>query len=87
MFACILNRSRGHCLLSHAINSTISTSLKLRDEIDHATFNNLMKGDGNVIFELSCLTSSIKKEVVKVLNFLISFLKKYEEKKSHNMFF
>jgi hypothetical protein len=74
-------------LLSHAINSTISTSLKLRDEIDHATFNNLMKGDGNVIFELSCLTSSIKKEVVKVLNFLISFLKKYEEKKSHNMFF
>jgi hypothetical protein len=45
-----------------------------------------MEGDGNVIYELSCLASSIKKEVVQVLDSFIYFLKKYEGKKSHNMF-
>ncbi len=35
-------------------------SLKLRDEIDYATFNNLMEEYGNVFYELSCLTSNIK---------------------------
>jgi hypothetical protein len=55
-------------------------SLKLKDEIDFATFDNLMEEDGNVIYELSCLASNIKEEV-QVLDFFLSFLKKYEEKK------
>jgi hypothetical protein len=87
MFAYILNQSRGHWLLNHVINFTISMSLKFRDEIDYATFDNFMEGDGNVIYELSCLASSIKKEVVQVLDSFISFLKKHEKKKSHNMFY
>ncbi len=60
-------------------------SLKFKDEIDFATFDNLMEENGNVVYELSCLTSNIMKEVVQVLNFFLSFLRKYEEKKAHNM--
>jgi hypothetical protein len=34
------------------------------DEIDFVTFHNLMEKDGNVVYELSCLASNIKKEVI-----------------------
>jgi hypothetical protein len=44
-------------------------SLKFRDEIDSATFDNLMEEDGNVAYELSCLASNIKSEVIQVLDF------------------
>jgi hypothetical protein len=60
-------------------------SLKFMDEIDFVTFDNLMEEDGNVFFELSCLASNIKKEVIKVLDSFLSFLRKYEERKSHDM--
>jgi len=85
VFACILNQSMGHWLLNDTLNSTISMNLKFKDEIDYATFNNLMEDDGNVVYKLSCLTSNIKKEVIQVLDFFLSFLKKYEERKAHNM--
>jgi hypothetical protein len=51
-------------------------SLKFKDEMDYATFDNLMKkdgNDGNVVYELSCLASNIKKEVVHVLDCFLSF--------------
>jgi hypothetical protein len=38
-----------------------------------------MEENANVVFELSCLTSNIKKEVVGVLDFFLSFLRKYEK--------
>jgi hypothetical protein len=60
-------------LLNDALNSTISMSLKFRDEIDFVTFDNLMEEDGNVVYELSCLASNIKKEVIKVLDSILSF--------------
>ncbi len=44
-----------------------------------------MEERGNVVYELSCLTSNVMKEVVQVLNFFLSFLKKYEERKVHNI--
>jgi len=47
---CILNQSRGHWLLNDALNSIISMSLKFRDEIDFATFDNLMVEDRNVVW-------------------------------------
>jgi hypothetical protein len=72
----ILNQSRGHWLLDNALNSTTSMSLKFKDEIDFATFDNLMEEDGNVAYELSCLASNIKKEVIQVLDYFLSFLKK-----------
>jgi len=56
-------------------------SLKFRDEIDSTTFDNLiMEEDGNVVYELSCLASNLKNEVVQVLVSFLSFLKKYEKK-------
>jgi hypothetical protein len=39
-----------------------------------------MAKDANVDFELSCLVSNIKKEVVGVFDTFLSLLKKYEEK-------
>jgi hypothetical protein len=36
-------------------------SLKFRDEIDFATFDNLMEEGGDVVYELSCLASNINK--------------------------
>jgi hypothetical protein len=36
-------------------------NLKFKDEIDFTTFDNLMEKDENVIYELSCLASHIKK--------------------------
>jgi hypothetical protein len=74
MSAFILNQFKGHWLLSDALNFTISMSLKFKDEIDSATFDNLMEEDGNVVYELSCLASNIKKEVVQVLESFLSFL-------------
>ncbi len=72
-------------MLNDALNSAISMSLKFRDEIDFATCENLMKEDGNVVYGLSCLASNIKKKVVQVLDFFLSFLKKNEESKAHNV--
>jgi hypothetical protein len=46
-------------LLDDALNFAIFTSLKFKDEIDFPTFDNVMEGDANVAFELSCLASNI----------------------------
>jgi hypothetical protein len=43
-----------------------------------------MEKDGNVAYEVSCLASNIKKEVIQVLDSFLS-LKKYEDRKAHNM--
>jgi hypothetical protein len=66
-------KPRGHWLLNYALNFAISISLKFRDEIDFATFDNLMKEYENVVYKLSCLASNIKKEVIHVLDSFLSF--------------
>jgi hypothetical protein len=55
-------------------------SLKFRDKFDFTTFDNLMEEDANVVYELLCLASNIKKN--KLLGFwiLLFVLKKYKEK-------
>jgi hypothetical protein len=63
-------------------------SLKFRDKIDFTTFDNLMvKKDGNVVYALSCLASNLKSEVVQVLVFFISFIKKNMKRKVPSFFF
>jgi hypothetical protein len=57
------------------------------DEIYSATFDNLMEEDGNVVYESSYLALNIKNEVIWVLDFFLSFLKEYEERKAYNMVF
>ncbi len=56
-------------------------SPKFRDKIDFVTFANLMEEDGNVVSNLSCLASKIKKKVIKVLKKILS-LKKIWRKES-----
>ncbi len=58
----ILNQYKGCWLLNDALSVSISMSLKFKDEVDCITFNNLMEEDVNVVFELSCLPSNIKKK-------------------------
>jgi hypothetical protein len=44
----------------------------MNHEIDFVTFDNLMEKYANVVYELSCLVSNIKKEVIGVLDFFLS---------------
>ncbi len=61
-------------------------SLKLKEKLENApSFQTLMEEDSNVALELICLTSNIRKEVCGILNSFISFLKKFNERKTHNM--
>jgi hypothetical protein len=63
-------------LSNDALNYAIFMSLKFKDEIDSATFDNLIKEDENVVYELSCLVSNIKKKVIGVLDFFSFLLKR-----------
>ncbi len=46
-----------------------------------------MDDDLVIVDELALLASNIKKEVCCVLDSFLSFLRKYENKKAHNMIF
>jgi len=84
--ACVLNQSKGHWLLSDVFYSTIFMSLKLKKEPKNGpSFQTLMEEDFGVVLELICLASNIRKEVYKVLDIFPSFLKKFDERKAHNM--
>jgi hypothetical protein len=77
IFVYILSQCKGHWLQTNALNFDISMSLKLRGEIEIATFfYNLMKKDANVVIELTCLASNIKKEVCVGLDSFFSFFQK-----------
>jgi hypothetical protein len=81
-----LNQSHGHCLLSDALHSTISMSLKLKEENQALpSFENLMDDDSIISDELSLLAFNIRREVINVLDFFFSLLKVYDKRKTHNM--
>ncbi len=66
--------------------TTISTNLKLKEENKIIlSFESLMKDDSIIFYELSLLASNIRREVTNVLDSFLSFLKKDENKKAHNM--
>jgi hypothetical protein len=61
-------------------------SLKLIKEPKNASsFQILMEEDFGVGLELTFLASNIRKEVCRVLDSFLSFLKKFDERKTHNM--
>jgi hypothetical protein len=61
-------------------------SLKLREEPKNApSFQTLMEEDFDVALELICFAFNIRKEVCGVLNSFLSFSKKFNERKTHNM--
>jgi hypothetical protein len=61
-------------------------SLKLKDEFG-ISFNleDLINDDIVVALELSLLASKIRRKVYGVLDGFLSFFKKYEKNKTHNM--
>ncbi len=73
-------------MFSDALHSTIFLSLKLKENNELLpSFQSLMEDEFNLANELTLLASNIRKEVCDVLNFFLSFLRKYKEKKAHNM--
>ncbi len=81
-----LNQFRGHWLLSDVLHSTISMSLKLIKEPKNApSFQTLKEEDSGVALELTSLASNIRKEVCGDVDSFFSFLKKFDERKIHNM--
>jgi hypothetical protein len=75
---------KGHWSLSDALDYAISISVKFRGEIETSTsYDNLMDENTNFVLELICLVSNIKN--VGVLDSCLSFMRKYEKKKVHNI--
>jgi len=86
VFACVFNQSHGHWLVNDVLHFVISMSLKLKKENKIIlSFESLMEDDSIIFNELSLLAFNIRREVINVLDFFLSFLKKYENKKAHNM--
>jgi hypothetical protein len=85
-YACIANQYRDYWLLSDALNFVISMSLKFKIEIDFATLDNLTEEDANVLFELSCLVSNIKRRLLGIWIVFFPSLKNMKKKKSHICF-
>jgi len=74
VIACVLNQSSGHWLLYDALNSFITWSLKMKEKTRiQTTFDPLMD-DGRITFEFYLLASNIKKKVVGILDFFLTFL-------------
>ncbi len=85
ILAYVLNQSHGHWLISDVLHFAISTSLKLKEENQIVSFENVMDDDSIVINELSLLISNIRREVINVLDSFLSFLRIYDNTKAHNM--
>ncbi len=61
-------------------------SLKLKEENQVLpSFESKMDDDSIVNDELFLLTSNIRREVINMLDFFLSFLKVYDKRKTHNM--
>jgi hypothetical protein len=75
-------------MLTGALNSVISLSLKLKEDNAPLTyFESLMEDEHSLVEKLVLLTSNIRNEVCGALDSFLSFLKTYEEKKHMTWFF
>jgi hypothetical protein len=73
-------------LFNDVLHSVIFLSLKLKEENKIIlSFESLMEDDSIIFDELFLLAFKIKREVINVLDYFCSFLKKYENMKVHNM--
>jgi hypothetical protein len=61
-------------------------TIKFKDEIDFQTFDNLVEEDADVVCDLSCLASNIKKKLLGFWKKKIPFQRNMK-KNSYNMFF
>ncbi len=83
VFVYVFNQLHGHRLLSDALHSIISMSLKLRGKSQVlCSFKSLMDDASIISDEMSLLASNIKREVINVLDYFLSILKVYDKKKN-----
>ena len=84
--ACVLNQSRGYWLLSDALASTISTSVKFEMErIDlECCFRATIRLD-TFDSKLLMLTTRMREQGVRVLAPFLSFMRIYDPFSAHNM--
>ncbi len=83
VIACVMNLFHGHWLLSDALNFVISMVLNLEMHLKLPSLH--VNGRGiNYCWWINFFAFNIRNEVCVVLAFL-SFLKKFGEKKTHNM--
>jgi hypothetical protein len=83
----VVNQSKSNWLLFDALQSAITVCLKFKEEIINPSAPiNLIDDDSKIAFELFLFASNIKREVCSVLDYFLSFLRKFEERKAHNMF-
>jgi len=86
VITCILNQSRGQWLLGYALHVTISMSIKLKEAISHFILDTLMKNDLKMDIDwLGTLIVNMKKIVFGLIDYFLSILTKYDERKTHNM--
>jgi hypothetical protein len=84
--ACVLNQSRGHWLLSTTLNVIITMSVKLLKKYGiSSNLQDSIDDDSIVAHELSLFPSNIRREICGILNSFLSFFKKHEGNKAHNM--
>ncbi len=55
-------------------------NLKLKEEMNHLLLSNVLIDDDDfgLTFELRTFANNIKKEVIKVINYFLSFLIRYD---------
>ncbi len=83
---CLLNQPCGHWLLYDDLNITIIMNLKFKEKYQISlNLQDLINDDFFVAQELSLFASNIKREVCGILDDFISFLKKDEKNRAHNM--
>ncbi len=72
--------------MSNALKFSITMCLKYQEEVTNPPIKvNLIDDDYGIVFELSLFATNIKKEICGVLESFLSFLKRYEKIKPHNI--
>ncbi len=81
----VLNQYCEHSLFNDALHIVIIMSLKLREKAENpfTIHNVILNNDPKVVQVLLLL--AFKKIVCDVMDFFLLFLRKYEERKAHNI--
>ncbi len=81
-----MNQFRGYWLLTDVLFVAKTMSCKLNEEPKMNQFlDNSIEEDVVVVVESDLLASNIKAKVFNILDAFLSFLKKFDERKVHNM--
>jgi hypothetical protein len=72
--------------LNNVLHVAISVSLKLKEKMNLPfILDNFIDDNSSLNMELGTLAMNINNEVYEVIDLFLSFLKKYDERKIHNM--